>query len=157
MPSFRNERKVAHSPAAMFDLVADVERYPSFVPLCERLHVRERINGDDGVETLVADMSIGYKSIRENFTTRVTLDRPRLRIMVEYVDGPFRFLENRWAFRPADEAEACIVDFFISYEFKSRTLGLLMGAVFDKAFKKFSDAFAARADAIYGGAGFAGA
>lgn len=150
MPSFRNERRVAHKPAAMFDLVADVERYPAFVPLCEALTVRQRINSGEGIETLVADMSIGYRSIRETFTTRVTLDRPRLRIMVEYVDGPFRFLENRWAFRPADAPDACIVDFYISYEFKSRTLGLLMGAMFDKAFKKFSDAFAARADNIYG-------
>lgn len=157
MPAFRNERRVGHAPAAMFDLVADVERYPSFLPLCENLVVRQRINNDEGIETLVADMSVGYKSIRETFTTRVTLDRPRLRIMVEYVDGPFRFLENRWVFRPADEPDACIVDFFISYEFKSRTLGMLMGAVFDKAFRKFSDAFAARADAIYGGAGLAGA
>lgn len=134
----------------MFDLVADIERYPAFVPLCEGLIVRQRINGDDGVETLIADMSIGYKSIREVFTTRVTLDRPRLRILVEYVEGPFRFLENRWAFRAADDPQACIVDFYISYEFKSRTLGLVMGAMFDKAFRKFSDAFAARADALYG-------
>lgn len=150
MPAFRNERKVAHSPVAMFDLVADVERYPAFVPLCESLTVRQRINGDGGVEILIADMSIGYRSIRETFTTRVTLDRPRLRILVEYVDGPFRFLENRWAFRPADDPDACIVDFYISYEFRSRTLGMLMGAMFDKAFKKFSDAFAARADSLYG-------
>lgn len=150
MPAFRNERRVPHSPAAMFELVADVERYPAFVPLCEGLSVRQRINGDDGIEILIADMIIGYKSIRETFTTRVTLDRPRLRILVEYVDGPFRFLENRWAFRPADEGSACIVDFYISYEFKSRTLGLVMGAMFDKAFKKFSDAFAARANDLYG-------
>ncbi|MBB3809281.1 type II toxin-antitoxin system RatA family toxin [Pseudochelatococcus contaminans] len=150
MPSFRNERKVPHSPVAMFDLVADVEQYPAFVPLCESLTVRQRINGDGGVMILVADMGIGYKAIRENFTTRVTLDRPRLRILVEYVDGPFRFLENRWAFRTGSDANSCIVDFYISYEFKSRTLGMLMGAVFDKAFKKFSDAFATRADSLYG-------
>lgn len=127
MPSFRNQRRVAHQPAAMFDLVADVERYPAFVPLCESLHVRQRINSGEEIVTLIADMAIGYKSIHETFTTRVTLDRPRLRILVEYVDGPFRFLENRWAFRPADTPDACIVDFYISYEFKSRTLGLLMG------------------------------
>lgn len=146
MPSFRNERRVPHSPAAMFDLVADIERYPEFVPLCEDLVIRQRIQSGEGIETLVANMSIGYKAIRESFTTRVTLDRARLRIMVEYVDGPFRFLENRWVFRP--DGDGCIIDFFISYEFKSRTLGMLMGAVFDKAFKKFSDAFATRADAV---------
>ncbi|MFT0891685.1 type II toxin-antitoxin system RatA family toxin [Pseudochelatococcus sp. G4_1912] len=150
MPAFRNERKVKHTPAAMFDLVADVEQYPAFLPLCESLHVRQRINSGEGIETLIADMGIGYKAIRETFTTRVTLDRPRLRILVEYVDGPFRFLENRWVFRADEDGKACIVDFFISYEFKSRMLGMLMGAMFDKAFQKFSDAFAARADAIYG-------
>lgn len=149
MPSFRNERRVPHSPAAMFDLVADIEKYPSFLPLCERLHVRQRINSGEGIETLVADMSIGYKSIHETFTTRVTLDRPRLRILVEYVDGPFRYLENRWSFRSEDDGKTCLVDFFISYEFKNRMLGMIMGTMFDKAFKKFSDAFAARADAIY--------
>lgn len=149
MPSFRNARRVSHLPAAMFDLVADVEKYPSFLPLCENLRVRQRIQSGEGIETLIADMSIGYKSIHETFTTRVTLDRPRLRILVEYIDGPFRYLENRWTFRSDGNENACIVDFFISYEFKNRMLGMLMGAVFDKAFQKFSDAFAARANAIY--------
>ena len=94
MPSFHTVKRVPHSPAQMFDLVADVEKYPQFVPLCESLRVRRRSQSDDGIEILVADMSVGYKSIRETFTTRVTLDRARLRIDVEYIDRPFRFLGN---------------------------------------------------------------
>ena len=94
-------------------------------------------------------MHIGYKSINERFTSRVTLDRPKLAIDVEYIDGPFKQLENRWRFRPDGDTH-CNVDFYISYEFRSRTLGLLMGSVFDKAFHKLSEAFEERADALYG-------
>ena len=148
MPSFRSTQSVRHSPAQMFDLVADVETYPEFLPLCEGLRVIRRSQSGEGVETLVAAMEVGYKAIRESFTTRVTLDRPRLRILVEYVDGPFKYLENRWTFKPT--ATGCDVDFFIAYEFRSLTLGLLMGAVFDKAFRRFVAAFEQRADEIYG-------
>jgi coenzyme Q-binding protein COQ10 len=148
MPSFRSTQTVGHSPVQMFDLVADVERYPEFLPLCESLRVLRRSQSGEGVETLVAAMGVGYKAIRESFTTRVTLDRPRLRILVEYVDGPFKYLENRWTFKP--HATGCEVDFFISYEFRSLTLGLLMGSVFDKAFRRFVGAFQDRADVIYG-------
>jgi len=148
MPSFRTVRPVPHSPAQMFDLVADVERYPEFVPLCESLRVRRRSQSGEGIETLVADMSVGYKAIRESFTSRVTLDRARLRIDVEYVDGPFRYLENRWLFRPLDDGSE--IDFHISYEFRNFALGILMGAMFDRAFRKFTAAFEERARRIYG-------
>ncbi|MDJ1156832.1 SRPBCC family protein [Chelatococcus sp. SYSU_G07232] len=148
MPVFRNARRVPYEPLEMFDLVADVERYPEFLPLCEALKVRRRAQSGEGVETLVADMSVGYKAIHESFLSRVTLDRPRLKVLVEYVDGPFRHLENRWSFK--HDGDGCLVDFFISYEFKSFALGVLMGAVFDKAFAKFSDAFVARAEKVYG-------
>jgi coenzyme Q-binding protein COQ10 len=153
MPSFRTARQVRHSPQEMFDLVADVEKYPEFLPLCEGLKVRRRAESGEGVETLVAEMRVGYKAIQEAFTTRVTLDRTRLRILVEYVDGPFSYLENRWSFHPdpAGRPDAgCTVEFYISYEFKSFALGLLMGTVFDKAFRKFVQAFEERADRIYG-------
>lgn len=149
MPSFRNKRRVGHSAGEMFDLVADVERYPEFVPLCESLHVRRRVASGEGVDILVADMSVAYKMFRESFTSRVTLDRPRLSIVVEYLDGPFSRLENRWTFRPLDDGGS-EVEFFISYEFRSRTLGLLMGAMFDAAFRRFAEAFEARADEVYG-------
>jgi coenzyme Q-binding protein COQ10 len=148
MPTFRTTRRVAHTPQQMFDLVADVDAYPEFVPLCEELRVRRRVQSGEGIETLVAEMSVGYKAISERFTTRVTLDHPRLRILVEYVNGPFSYLENRWSFLPAQGGSD--VEFYITYEFKSRALGLLMGAVFDRAFRKFAEAFEERADLVYG-------
>jgi coenzyme Q-binding protein COQ10 len=153
MPSFRSARSVKHSSAQMFDLVADVERYPEFLPLCERLRVIRRSQSGEGVETLVATMSVGYKAIAETFTSRVTLDRPRMRILVEYVDGPFKYLENRWTFKPT--ASGSDVEFFINYEFKSFALGLLMGSVFDKAFRRFAEAFEERANEVYGRPGVA--
>lgn len=151
MPSFRTNRRVAHSAADMFDLVADVEKYPLFLPMCTGLAVRRRKPDGQGREVILADMSVGYKAIQETFTSRVTLDREAMKILVEYVDGPFRHLENRWTF--VDEAGAVRrsrVEFFIDYEFKSRMLGLLMGSLFDTAFRRFAEAFERRADQIYG-------
>ena len=133
----------------MFDLVADVERYPEFVPLCRGLKVRERRPGADGVETIVADMTVSFKLVRETFRSRVTLDRANLQILVEYLQGPFSHMQNRWTFHPTG-ATTCEIEFFIDYEFKSRTLGLLMGAMFDAAFRRFAAAFEARADEVYG-------
>ena len=100
MPSFRTTRRVRHTPEEMFDLVADVEKYPLFLPLCEGLRVRSRVPGEGGRETLIADMSVGYKAIHETFTSKVTLDRATLKIMVAYLDGPFRALDNLWSFKP---------------------------------------------------------
>jgi len=152
MPVFKTERRVRHSPDQMFDLVADVDKYPLFVPLCEKLKVRRRVNaGDDGIAILVADMTVAYKIIRETFTSRVTLDRPRLHIIAEYIDGPFSRLENHWRFAP--EGEGTIVSFSIDYEFKSRALALVMGAVFDAAFRRFAEAFEKRADEVFGAQG----
>jgi len=148
MPRFSTVHRVRHSAAHMFDLVADVERYPEFVPLCRSLKIRKRIPEPEGVEILVADMTVAYKFLHETFTSRVTLDRPNLQILVEYLEGPFSQLENRWAFRPTGE-HACRVEFFISYEFKSRTLGILMGSMFDAAFRRFAAAFERRADVVY--------
>ena len=149
MPQFRTTRRVRHPADDMFGLVADVEQYPEFLPLCTGLRVLRRDTRDDGIEVIVARMSVGYKLIRESFTTRVTLDRANLSILVEYLSGPFTHLENTWKFRAADE-RACDVDFYISYEFKSRTLGMLMLSVFDTAFRKYSDAFERRADQVLG-------
>ena len=150
MPSFRTRRHVRHNPEEMFNLVADCEKYPLFLPLCQALKIRRRIPVGDGVETIIADMTVGYKAIRETFASRVTVDRPRLTILVEYVDGPFRHLENRWRFEPDPVHRGAQVDFFISYEFRSRTLGALMGSMFDSAFHKFAEAFEQRADEVYG-------
>ena len=148
MPQFTTTRHVRHSAADMFDLVADVERYPEFVPLCRALKVRRRIPEPEGVEILVADMTVAYKFVRETFTSRVTLDRPNLQLLVEYLEGPFSNLENRWTFHSTGE-QTCEVEFFISYEFKSRTLALLMGSMFDVAFRRFAAAFERRADLVY--------
>ena len=149
MPQFSTKRRVRHSAAEMFDLVADGEKYPEFVPLCSALRVKSRTDKGEGITVLIADMTVAYKIIRETFTSRVTLERPKLQILVEYLDGPFKRLQNRWTFRPTGET-ACEVEFFIEYEFASRTLGMLMGAMFDTAFRKFSAAFEKRADQVYG-------
>jgi coenzyme Q-binding protein COQ10 len=149
MPQFTTKRRVHHSAAAMFDLVADIEAYPEFVPLCENTRVRQREQVADCVEVLFASMTVAYKVFRETFSTRATLNKPELWIKVEYIDGPLRALENRWTFRPLGD-NACEVEFFISYEFRSRVLAALMGAVFDAAFRRFADAFERRADKIYG-------
>jgi coenzyme Q-binding protein COQ10 len=149
MPSFSNKRRVLHQASEMFDLVADVERYPEFVPLCQALNIRQRTPKDDGTEVVVADMTVSFKLVKETFTSEVTLDRPNLKIIVRYLRGPFSNLENRWTFEPKGE-KACDVGFFISYEFKSRMLALLMGSMFDAAFARFSAAFEKRADVVYG-------
>jgi coenzyme Q-binding protein COQ10 len=150
MPQFSTKRHVQHSASDMFDLVADVEHYPEFVPLCRSLKVRNRSTDAEGRQVIVADMTVAYKLIYETFTSRVTLDHKKLEILVEYLEGPFRKMNNRWQFHPAEQG-ACDVEFFISYEFRSRTLGLLMGAMFEAAFRRFSAAFEHRADQIYRG------
>ena len=152
MPSFRTTRRVQHTAEEMFDLVADVERYPEFVPLCQALKIRRSAEAGEGARVIVADMTVAFGPVKETFTSQVTLDKSSLSILVEYIDGPFRQLENRWRFR-SDGAAQCNVDFFISYEFRSKTLALLMGSVFDKAFHKLSEAFEKRADVVYGAAG----
>lgn len=149
MKSFETVRKIAHSADDMYALVADVEHYPEFLPLCAGMRVTGREKTADGGERMLCAMTVAYKVFRETFTTRTTLVPAAGEIFAEYVDGPFRHLENRWSFAPLGEG-ACKVSFFIEYEFRSRTLQLAAGAVFDHAFRKFVDAFEARADAIYG-------
>ena len=149
MPQFSSKRRVRHTALQMFDLVADVERYPEFVPLCHSLRIRQRTPQPDGTEIVVADMTVSFKLVRESFTSRVTLDRPNLKILVQYLKGPFSNLENRWRFEPKSDTE-CDVGFHLAYEFKSRMLALLMGTMFDTAFARFAAAFEKRADAIYG-------
>ena len=150
MPKFQTRHKVRHSPQQMYDLVADIQRYPEFVPLCRSLAIRGKQETETG-EILVADMTVAYKMIKESFTSKVTLLPDDHLIVAEYLDGPFRHMENRWTFEPIEgQPEACNVVFYIDYEFKSRMLSGLMGAMFDKAFRKFSTAFEQRADLIYG-------
>ena len=148
MPSFETTRRVPYTPHQMFDLVADVEQYPRFFPLCEGMRVRTRERKGE-TEILVASMDIGYKAIRETITSRVTLDRRNLAVRVDFVDGPFRVLENRWRFNEGKSGDTD-VRFFISYEFKSMMLQMLVGALFDQAFRHCVGAFEARAREVYG-------
>ena len=149
MPRITTKMIVAHQPDQMFDLVADIEKYPEFVPMCEALVIRSKREKDDKV-LLVADMTAGYKLIRETFTSQVLLDRNQGVIDVKYIDGPFKHLENRWTFSPQEGGEGCDVDFYMDYEFKNRMLTILVGSVFDMAFQKMTSAFEKRADEIYG-------
>ena len=148
MPSFETVRHVRHRPENMFALVADVESYPDFLPLCEALIVRSR-KDRDGQSILVADMTVGYKAIRETFTSQVHLKPEESRIEVRYLDGPFKYLTNVWRFEPA-EAGNSNIHFSIDYEFRSKLLGAVMGTMFDRAFRMFAEAFEKRANKIYG-------
>lgn len=147
MPTFETLRRVPFTPRQMFDLVADVEQYPRFLPMCESVTVRSREVTEHGHQ-LIAAMGVGYGAIRETFTSRVRLLPAEHRIIVDYLDGPFSHLENRWDFKPVPGGAD--VTFWIDYEFRSAMLGLLMGAVFDKAFRRFAEAFEERARVVYG-------
>ena len=148
MHVYELKHTVAQSADDMFRLVADVESYPKFLPLCEALKLKRR-ETRDGKEVLIATMVVGYKLIRESFTTEVILDAEDRSIVVHYLDGPFSYLENRWGFRPLT-SKACEIDFYIAYSFRSRLLERLMGGLFDKAVRRYTTAFEERADAIYG-------
>ncbi len=147
MPSFETRRVVPFTPTEMFDLVADVERYPEFLPLCEGLRVLSE-DGEGDQRSLVAAMDVGYKGIRETFTSRVQLDRTVPTVRTDLVQGPFNRLVNKWDFIATPGG--CEVKFFIDYEFKSMILQMLVGAVFEQAFGRFSEAFEQRAHEIYG-------
>jgi len=149
MPQFSTRRRVRHAAADMFDLVSDVEKYPEFVPLCAGMKVKSRTDKGNDVSVIIAEMTVAYKMIRQSYTSRATLDRQNFKILVEYLTGPFSRMQNRWAFQLVDE-KTCDVEFFIDYEFKSRTLAMLMGAMFDSAFRRFATAFENRADKVYG-------
>lgn len=147
MPAFETTRRVAFTPAQMFALVADVERYPEFFPLCEGLRVRSREASTDGGEVLIADMDVGYKSIRETITSRVSLYPALLRVSADLIEGPFTHLENRWRFDAVPGGSD--VHFAIRYEFKSFLLQMLVGAMFDQAFRRCTQAFEERAEKVY--------
>jgi coenzyme Q-binding protein COQ10 len=149
MPSFRTTQRVPFSPQQMFELVADLERYPAFLPLCEALVIRQHEQRQHGA-LLVADMTVGYRAIRETFTSLVELDASRLTVVATgapHSRGPFQRLENRWGFRAAPGG--CDVDFFISYAFKSLMLQALVGGLFDRVFRRYTRAFEERAHQVY--------
>lgn len=144
MPTHAEVRVLHHPPEQLFDLVADVERYPEFLPWCVDASIRRR-EGD----LIVADLVIGYRMFRERFTSTVALDRPR-RIDVTYSDGPFRYLNNHWIFAP-EGSDSCVIDFFVDFEFRSRVLQAMVGRVFGEAVKVMVHAFERRADELFGG------
>ncbi|WP_425404852.1 type II toxin-antitoxin system RatA family toxin [Hwanghaeella sp.] len=142
MPRHAERRPLPHTPEQLFDLVADVDRYPEFLPWCTGVRVRQRSE-----TLLVADLVIGFKGITERFTSRVHLDRPNHRIQVEYEKGPFKYLHNQWKFEPSDQG--AVVDFYVEFEFRSKILEKLIGMVFTEAVRKMVVAFEHRADALY--------
>jgi coenzyme Q-binding protein COQ10 len=146
MPTHAEQRVLPYTPEQMFDLVADIERYPEFLPWCLAARVRER-KGDE----ITADLVIGFKMVRERFTSRVTLDRPGRRIDVAYSEGPFRHLNNHWIFEPCD-GNRCRIDFFVDFEFRSAMLQRLIGALFNEAVRRLVAAFESRAKQLYGNA-----
>jgi coenzyme Q-binding protein COQ10 len=148
MHVYETLHSVAHSADDMFALVARVEDYPKFLPLCEDLNVRSRSHRD-GREILVATMVVGYGPFNESFTTEIALDPATRTIHVQYLYGPFSHLENRWRFHPRGEG-GCDIEFYIAYSFRSRLFERLVGGVFDKVVRRYTDAFEARADAVYG-------
>lgn len=143
MPKHAETRRLPYSPEQMFDLVADVGRYPEFLPWVAAMRVRK----DTPTET-VADMIVGFKGLRETFTSRVEKTRPH-RIGVDYIDGPLSHLHNEWGFRPDGEG-GCLVDFSVDFAFKNRMFEMLAGQVFSTALRKMIGAFEQRAAALYG-------
>lgn len=142
MPTHAEKKRLLYTPAEMFDLVADIEKYPEFLPWCVGTRIRSREGS-----LVVADMIIGYKMFRESFTSRVTLSKPD-RIDVEYSDGPFKYLHNHWIFEP--DGKGTCIDFFVDFEFKSRILQAMIGVVFGEAVRIMVNAFERRAETVYG-------
>jgi coenzyme Q-binding protein COQ10 len=143
MPNHAERRRLPFRPEQLFDLVADVERYPEFLPWCTGARIRERQGN-----VIIADLMIGFRMVRERFTSRVTLHRPD-RIDVAYSDGPFRYLTNRWLFEPQPDGST-VVDFFVDFEFRSRMLQHLIGLLFTEAVRRMVAAFEGRAHQLYG-------
>lgn len=147
VPVHSEQRVLPHRADQVFDLVADVARYPEFLPWC----VAARIVSRDETR-MRAELAVGFKGIRERFTSLVALDRPNLRIDVNYENGPFKYLVNHWRFEPVGEG-SCRIHFHIDFAFRSRILELLMGKLFDEAVRRMVRAFEQRADALYGAHG----
>ncbi len=147
MPAHKERRDVAHPPEKLFALVADIESYPDFLPWCAGVRVRERGNVGEN-QIIIADVLISYKMFREKFRSRVELDPVRLTIDVEYLNGPFKHLDNHWRFEPSEAGT--LVDFAVDFEFKSRMMERMVSGMFDRAVHKVVTAFFDRADELYG-------
>ncbi len=143
MATHAEKRVLPYRPEQLYDLVADVEKYPEFLPWCVGARVRER-----QPDVLIADLVIGFKGLREGFTSRVTLNRPDMRIDVAYLDGPFRYLNNHWVFREHPDG-GCEIDFFVDFEFRSRLFQRVIGLLFNEAVRRMVGAFESRAATKY--------
>jgi len=142
MPTHAEKRFLPYTPEQVFDLVADIERYPEFLPWCVGARIRERRDN-----VILGDLLIGWRMVREKFTSRVILHRPG-RIDVEYAEGPFKYLKNHWLFEP--QPGGCLVDFYVDFEFRSRMLQGVIAALFNEAVKRMVSAFEKRAQELYG-------
>jgi len=142
MPTHAEKRLLPYRADQMYALVADIERYPEFLPWCVGARIRRRVD-----RLVVADLMIGYKMVREGFTSRVTLSPPR-RIDVAYSDGPFHYLNNHWEFEPSENG--CLVDFYVDFEFRSRMLQKVISVLFNEAVRRMVSAFEERAHSLYG-------
>jgi coenzyme Q-binding protein COQ10 len=143
MPVHKEKRVLPYTPAQLYELVVDIERYPEFLPWCMGARIRTREE-----DLIVADLIIGFKMFRESFTSRVSHQRPD-RIDVAYTDGPFKYLNNHWIFNELGDGKTEI-DFYVDFEFRSRILQAAIGAVFNEAVKKMIAAFEARAKQLHG-------
>jgi coenzyme Q-binding protein COQ10 len=149
MPVHTEQRRLPYTPQQLYSLVADIEKYPEFLPWCVGARIRERRGNE-----VIADMVIGFKMFREKFTSRVTLtppgeSGPEGRIDVAYIDGPMRHMQNRWVFIPNPDGSTTI-DFYVDFEFRSRILQKVIGALFHEAVRRMVAAFDTRARALYG-------
>ena len=144
MATHAEKRVLPHSPEQLFGLVADIERYPEFLPWCVGSRIRSRREN-----VVVADLIIGFKGIRESFTSEVTLNRPAMRIDVAYRNGPFKYLNNHWIFNAQSDGK-CEIDFFVDFEFRSRLLQRIIGLLFNEAVRRMVSAFETRAEQLYG-------
>ncbi len=150
MPTHAEQREMAYSAEEMYALIADIESYAQFLPWCQAARIRRRtpLSGEPG-EVVEADLVISFKVFRERFGSRVTLRPEQRSIDVEYLDGPFRYLNNHWAFAPTGP-QSCKVDFFVDFEFRSRALQAIIGVVFNEAMHRIVRAFERRAEELYG-------
>ena len=145
MPTHAEQRLLPYQPQQLFDLVADVERYPEFLPWCKAARVRQRESEE---RQIVADLVVGFKMVRERFTSRVDLEPEERVIRVQYVDGPFRYLNNTWQF--IEHADGCMIDFYVDFEFRSRVLQTMLQPLFNEAVRRMVAAFEGRAKELYG-------
>ena len=142
MTTHAEQRLIHHTPEQLFDLVADVRRYPEFLPWCLAARIKERSQ-----TMLVADLIIGFQIFKEQFTSHVSMDRDNLVIEVEYAEGPFKYLTNKWKF--IQHPDGCMIDFYVDFEFKSRLLQTVIENLFTEAVRRMVSAFEARADQLY--------